>query len=258
MENEMEVWQSKKLVLAIVMIFMTIALMIYLDHSGKQKKVITVTPIQHIKIKQEEKAKEKKQEIEQKQIREQIPEPTRISNVQATKTGLKLLKNKKIPELKGDINGYLISYLMAIKGKNGVLAVYERNTAEVIGQMEMGKKRPIRWLRFLPKIKVDKYSKRTRNITTDLPKNVRKSFTQTIKKQNGSGAYYFLVMLPEQQEAHFIGLLAEALKQQGYSYSELDKVSFKYRVNNKQMLLEIQHIEKNSKKIAINTSVIWS
>jgi len=190
------------------------------------------------------KAIETKPEVQAKQKK-----LIKVTEKTATESGLKLLNNKQAPKLQGELKISFSRYLAIIQSKGGQLAIYDRQKKRLVGKLHKGK--------FETYIPVAGFASRTRDVSNDVPSKLRKNYLQLIENKIGKGAYRFLIMIPQQVEAHFIGLLQHALVQQNIEISELDKVSFSYVKQAQNILLQINKVEQQGKVININASVVW-
>lgn len=207
--------------------------------------------------KQEDTNKEKQQQPvllhvqpEQAKSREQYNKfGIQISTAIAVRTGETLLRDGNVPALEGQFELPFANYLSIVERLGGKLAVFDRQTNRVAGTVEHGD--------FLPDISLKAYARRARDVTDDVPSSLRREYLALANSHHG-GAYRFLILLPKQMVARFVGTLAEVLKAEGIDMKTLDRVMFVYRQGTGEVLVEIREVERRGERIPITaTARLW-
>lgn len=159
-----------------------------------------------------------------------------ISATDAIRSGESLLREDNVPLLEGRFDLPFIDYLLMVEQSGGRLAVFDRQQNRVVGIIKQG---------MLDSIKnITRYSRRSRDVSDDLPVDLRKQYQRLANSQYGGGAYRFLVLLTPRMELRFVGTLAELLRSEGIDIEAVDRVLFHYRTLMGGLYLEIQEVER--------------
>ncbi|MCG8054863.1 MAG: hypothetical protein JAY94_04185 [Candidatus Thiodiazotropha endolucinida] len=172
--------------------------------------------------------------------------PQQLSASQARTQGAKALKQASMPMLVGALDLPFRTYLRHTQRNSGVLAVFNRQNNRVIGRIEMG--------RFVRNTQLAGFARRTRDVTEDIPAKLRGAYTDAVENAAGKGVYRFLILLPEQREQQFVGLLSILLSQKGIEMQDTDQVNYRYRLNDGRLTVQVTDVEVKGKRIQINRS----
>ncbi|MEW8029496.1 MAG: hypothetical protein AB2806_17380 [Candidatus Thiodiazotropha sp.] len=174
------------------------------------------------------------------------PTPQQLSASQARDQGVKALKQASMPMLVGVLDLPFRTYLRHTQRNSGVLAVFNRQSNRVIGRIELG--------RFVRNTQLAGFARRTRDVTEDIPTKLRGAYTDAVESAVGKGVYRFLILLPEQREQQFVGLLSILLRQKGIEMQDTDQVNYRYRLNDGRLTVQVTDAEVKGKRIPINRS----
>lgn len=173
-----------------------------------------------------------------------------VSAADAMKTGEALLRDGNVPALEGQYELPFSEYWLLAEDLGARLAVFNRQDKRVVGIIKDGQ--------FHSKIAMVNYARRARDISDDIPTNMRREYLAKAKAAHGSGAYRLLVLFPKHMEARFFGVLAEVLRNEGIRMETLDRVVFSYKKVSGKVFVEIQKVERQGKIIPVKVSAnLW-
>lgn len=173
-----------------------------------------------------------------------------VSAADATKTGEALLRAGNIPALEGRYELPFSEYWSLAERLGARLAVFDRQTNRVVGIIKGGQ--------FQSEIAMNDYARRARDVSEDIPTEMRREYLAKAKTGHGGGAYRLLVLFPKHMEVRFFGVLAEALRSEGVLMETLDRVAFSYTKVAGKVFVEIQEVERQGKIIPIKVSTnLW-
>ncbi|MES9831892.1 MAG: hypothetical protein ABW139_06570 [Candidatus Thiodiazotropha sp. DIVDIV] len=179
-------------------------------------------------------------------IKQAEPPPQQLNASQARVQGVKVLKQASMPMLVGALDLPFRTYLRHTQRNSGALAVFNRQSNRVIGRIEMG--------RFVHNTQLAGFARRTRDVTEDIPTKLRGAYVGAVEDAAGKGVYRFLILLPEQREQQFVGLLSILLSQKGIEMQDTDQVNYRYRLNDGRLTVQVTDVEVKGKRIQINRS----
>jgi len=184
------------------------------------------------------------------EIKENKPEPMTISGKTAMKHGSKLLRDGKAPSLIGRFELPFAEYVRKVEERRGKLVVFDRYRQEVVGTLSKGV--------FSDKSSLRGYAARARDVTDDMPADLRRTYLQLVRGERGGGAYRFVVVLPEAVEAHFIGLIGEMLSQKGIDIRTVDTVLFSYHNKNNQIAISVDEVRQSGRQVRVGRlAYLW-
>lgn len=178
------------------------------------------------------------------------PNMVKVSATVAAQRGKELLRDGNLPALEGDIELPFPTYLAVVEQAGGKLVVFDRQANRIIGVIEDGS--------FNTDVPKGRYARRARDVTEDIPRDIKQKYFSMIEKSWGSGAYRLLILLSHEMEATFMGSLAEALGSQEIIMEDLDLILFSYKEISGNLYIEIRKVIQQGKTIPVGLMVrLW-